>query len=578
MNTSLPPIRLFAVGAALLTLLAAGSTTLTAPRANAATPASPDAHERAAAPGFPPGVLGPLLIAEFEARRGGAEGLRSATQAYIDTARATRDPDLAERATRLATRHNLHALAVDASALWRDLAGERSAAWQYHALALVRSGDLDGAAEALRHVARHPDESDGDSYDQIIAVVNQEQDPERRVRLMEAIADDSPESRFAFARVLARSGQFERGVEMLAILQREAPDEDRYVIAHALLLHGQGKSASALELIAERKQRGPPLGAALLETHAQLLDLAGRREEAAEEYARVLEHEPDDRRTRQALGRLLLEMERFREAREHFDRLRSWPETRDSAWYHLGWIDETLEEPEQAIEAYRRVRHEPYYLNARVRIAILLADLGRLAQARRHLASTWRRAEDEDVHLYLVEARLLSEAELYREAMGVFRDALDAYPGQTDLLYSRAMLAVQHDRLDVAEQDLRSIIAREPNHADALNALGYSLTDRTDRHGEAYELIRRALALEPNKYQIIDSMGWVLYRMGRLTEALEYLRRSYKMEPHPEVAAHLGEVLWMLGNHDEARDIWERALETDPDDKVLQETLHRFGI
>ena len=159
--------------------------------------------------------------------------------------------------------------------------------------------------------------------------------------------------------------------------------------------------------------------------------------------------------------------------------------------------------------------------------------------------------------------------------MALLDAALDAYPAQADLLYARAMVAEELDRLDVLERDLRSIIGRDPNHADALNALGYTLADRTDRLEEAYALLERALDPQADEYHIVDSMGWVLYRMGRYEEAAEHLHRSYAMEPHPEVAAHLGEVLWALGRRDEARAIWNAALQEDPDDEVLVETIER---
>ena len=161
--------------------------------------------------------------------------------------------------------------------------------------------------------------------------------------------------------------------------------------------------------------------------------------------------------------------------------------------------------------------------------------------------------------------------------MAVLDDALDTYPEQADLLYARAMAAERIGRLDILERDLRAIIDRDPDHAEALNALGYTLADRTDRYQEALELVERALALDPDQYHIVDSMGWVLYRLGRHEEAAAHLRRSYEGEPDPVVAAHLGEVLWALGLRDEAREIWDSALEEAPDNEVLLETIERFG-
>ena len=131
-------------------------------------------------------------------------------------------------------------------------------------------------------------------------------------------------------------------------------------------------------------------------------------------------------------------------------------------------------------------------------------------------------------------------------------------------------------RLDLLEKDLRSILEREPDHAQALNALGYTLTDATDRHAEAYELIKKALELRPNDFYILDSMGWVLYRLGRLDEAIEYLRKALNIRQDPEIAAHLGEVLWVRGEREQAKEVWETALQQTPEDTRLLDVIERF--
>ncbi len=133
------------------------------------------------------------------------------------------------------------------------------------------------------------------------------------------------------------------------------------------------------------------------------------------------------------------------------------------------------------------------------------------------------------------------------------------------------------DKLDILEQDLRRIIAKDPEHSQALNALGYTLADRTDRYQEAYELIERALELNPDDFYILDSMGWVLYRLGRHEEAVRYLRRAMAIRPDSEVAAHLGEVLWVMGEKQAAKEIWDTALKTTPDDKRLLNVIERFN-
>ncbi len=157
-------------------------------------------------------------------------------------------------------------------------------------------------------------------------------------------------------------------------------------------------------------------------------------------------------------------------------------------------------------------------------------------------------------------------------------DALGQFPGDMRLLYTRALVAVELDRLDITERDLREVITQDPQNAAALNALGYTLADRTDRFAEAEQLITTAYRLSPDEASIIDSMGWVAYRLGRLAEAEAYLRQAFARDQNAEIAAHLGEVLWVSGNQDAAREVWRAGLEIDPVNEVLAATLSRFGV
>ena len=196
-------------------------------------------------------------------------------------------------------------------------------------------------------------------------------------------------------------------------------------------------------------------------------------------------------------------------------------------------------------------------------------------EARNHLQSIRSRSGQQALVIVQAEGDLLIQAGRYEEAIAVYTEALDdGY--NPDLLYARAMAAEKIGRLDLLEKDLRSILEREPDHAQALNALGYTLTDATDRHAEAYDLIKKALELRPNDFYILDSMGWVLYRLGRLDEAIEYLRKALSIRQDPEIAAHLGEVLWVRGEREQAKEVWETALQQTPEDTRLLDVIERF--
>ena len=556
-------------------VLAAATGALLAAAAPASSAGAPP-REAEALSGFPPGVLGPLLVAEVAALRGDGSDADRATRSYFEAARRHGIPALAERAGSMAAGAERYGLAADAYAEWRRLEPGNRVARPLHALMLVRANRTGEALAALRSIAEHWEGPERSGHDVVVQVLLQEPDTDRRVRLMEAVADAGPESRFALSRVLIGSGEPDRALKILEVLRRERPAEHRYAIAQARLLHGRGELDAALEALAGQETANSADNE-LLRTRARLLASAGHREAAVEDYATLLAHRPDDLDARWEIGRLLMTMERFDAALPHFRELYRWPGWRNGAWYFTGLIDESRAGPDQALRAYRRVREGAYYLSARIRTAELMADKGQFQWARWHLAATPRHVESDDIRLYRAESGLLLRADRPGEALTVLDAALATYPRQDDLLYARAMVAERLDRLDILERDLRAIIARDPDHAEALNALGYTLADRTDRYREALDLVERALDLEPDRSHIIDSMGWVLYRLGRHEEAAEHLRRSYEITPDPVVAAHLGEVLWVLGRREEAREVWDSALDDAPNNEVLLETLERFG-
>ncbi len=213
-----------------------------------------------------------------------------------------------------------------------------------------------------------------------------------------------------------------------------------------------------------------------------------------------------------------------------------------------------------------------------MRTGYVLARMGQLEAAREIFQTVRRDNKSIELRLYLSESDAMRESGNVSEAMEVLNEALRAYPGDHDLLYARALTAERLDRLDLLERDLQTILAEEPDNAHALNALGYSLADRTDRYQEALGYIERALELSPDDAAIIDSMGWVLYRLGRYTDALSFLERAYRMNPDQEIAAHLGEVLWVNGDRERAIAIWEDGLRRVKEAPVVRRTMERFGI
>jgi tetratricopeptide (TPR) repeat protein len=206
----------------------------------------------------------------------------------------------------------------------------------------------------------------------------------------------------------------------------------------------------------------------------------------------------------------------------------------------------------------------------------MLSKNGRMNEALQHLEHLPVTNDQQRTQLIVAEAQLLREAGDYQKAFRLLSSGLDKYPDSPDLLYDRALAAEKIGKTDLMERDLRKLIKLKPDHAHAYNALGYGLAEHTSRLREALELIEKAVALSPNDPYIMDSLGWVHYRLGNLNQGLSYLKQAFGMNQDPEIAAHLGEVLWVQGTKDEAREIWQSALKNHPDNEVLLSTMKKF--
>jgi Flp pilus assembly protein TadD len=232
---------------------------------------------------------------------------------------------------------------------------------------------------------------------------------------------------------------------------------------------------------------------------------------------------------------------------------------------------------QEAIAYYKEITEGELFLPAVARQAELMAMLGDLQGAKSTL-SVLRSSSDPAIleQSWLLEARLFQQFGTSTDALKSLDQAIVALDTSIQIRYAHALLAAELDQIDVAETDLRWVLSEQPEHAAALNALGYTLADKTDRYVEAEELIHRAYALQPDDASITDSMGWVAFRQGRLAEAEEYLSLAWGLDNNPEIAAHLGEVLWLQGKKPEARMIWHKGQGVDADNAVLLETMQRL--
>jgi tetratricopeptide (TPR) repeat protein len=302
-----------------------------------------------------------------------------------------------------------------------------------------------------------------------------------------------------------------------------------------------------------------------------------RIEEAREQFAILVEQDPRDYDIVFSLALLSLEMNMLDEARGYLDRLVVNGQRLDDAHFYLGYINGQQGNSSTAIEHYLRVTSGNNFLQAQRNLTELMVRAGRYPEVKAHLQNVRFRNADYNSPLLTMEANVLIDEGRNEEASILLDTSLEAFPENIQLLFLRSVLSQNRNDLALMEQDLRLIIRLDPSSPIAYNSLGYTLADRTDRYQEAYELIKQAIELAPNDPAIIDSLGWVQYRLGMYEDARRNLERAYELYPDHEVAAHLGEVLWVMGQRSEAQRIWRNALEVEPDSVHIHNAMERLN-
>ena len=516
-----------------------------------------------------------VLVGEVAVQR---EAHDTAFTHYLRAARLSRDPTMAELAARAALSSGNPQDAVLATTLWAELDPVSSRAKQISAYAQIDAGNREAALTDLADLIDLAADR-GHGYMQAAQMLSRVPEPAERVEMMrQLVADDADNADAQYALAMLAAGaddaQAARAHAERAAALRPGWNEPRVFLVR--LLVSEDRRDDAMVVLGDFLAAEPnDLELELL--WAQLHIEAEDYDAALGMFDDILARGPGQPDVLFTAAVLALEIEDADRARAYLTQLRQTGARTNDTAYLLGQAEELAGNKALALDWYAKVRGENA-TNARVRIAGIHADRGEVPQAREILQQLRDQYPADVTTFYLIEGELLRERDLEQQAIAVYSAALDQAPDNPDLLYARAMLAVGMDRVDLLEQDLRRILTADPDHVDALNALGYTLADRTDRFSEAQSLIERALQLRPDEPAILDSMGWVLYRMGNAKDAEPYLRQALEGVFDAEIAAHLGEVLWVLDKQDEARDVWERALAEDPKHEYLLRTMGRHRI
>ena len=522
---------------------------------------------------FTQDTLYSLLVAELAGQRNRFD---IALANYTDQAEKTQDPGVSERAYRIAEYLGADEPALDSALIWAKNDPQNLDAQRAAAIQLARAGRYDDSMTYMEKVLQ----GQGDTHFDFLALSAAETDQSTRDGLMQSFDrllvkyPDNSQLVFGKALLLNQDGKSQEALDLLEAHPAQN-GEIAPILLRARLLQALDRGPEALPLL-RGAIRDNPDDKRLRLTYARTLVEQDRMADAKAEFLSLVQQYPDDDESRYSLALVCLEMKDWDEAEVYLRELIERDSNVDAAHLNLGRIAEERHDPAGALREYALVGTGPDYLPAQLRQADILIANGRGTEASRLLVEAREAQPDMAVQLYLIESESYSNNNKDAQADQVLQQALTRYPDDLNLLYTRAMLAEKRDDLPLMEKDLRAIIAREPENAMALNALGYTLADRTTRYAEAKALIDKAHQLTPDDPAVLDSMGWINYRLGNLDAAENYLRQAFTRFPDHEVAAHLGEVLWANGKRREARQVWAKGFEAQADSPILRKTLLRL--
>lgn len=516
-----------------------------------------------------------LLVAEIAAQR---DQLGVTLLNYIDQAQATRDLGVIKRALN-AAQYVKDAEAVQQLALlWADVDPSDPQPHQILAYQFTMQKNFaDAMAQVDQLIAMN-----ADSRVEALAIGSlqlSDEDKNEILSLYEQLSSKHPQNndiRYSKAIVLRGLKRLDEASDLL----KEVMNHDKdFEPAHLLLinvLYEKGEKAEA-EKLARDSFKKFPRNQSIGRIYATIL-IDQRKLNAAESvFEDMIETFPDITALRLSVALVKLENDKEEEATNLLLELRDAGLHQNESNYYLGRVAEKNEQFDQAIEYYSSVTDGPHFESALQHMSFLLVQQNRLADANNLFASLREGFPARANQFWRIQFDVLNKAEKNTEAMEVLNQALTSFPEDNSLRYARAMLREQNGDSAGMEADLLSVLEREPNNPVALNALGYTLADRNERLNEALIMIGTALSLDKNNPAILDSMGWVLYRLGKVKEALVFLVQSYDLNKDPEIAAHLAEVLMVTGQTREAKIIMTRAYRSQPEHRVLNETIKRVA-
>ncbi|MFA5825218.1 MAG: tetratricopeptide repeat protein [Gallionellaceae bacterium] len=520
-------------------------------------------------------VLYEFLLGDIALQRGRPE---LAAQAYWDLAKTTRDPRVARRAAQLAFESRQMDKSLEAFALWQELEPSAPLAKQMLVTLLLSGGKLQEARPHVESWLAADPKNAGYIFMQIYSLLMRSTNKAAALDWLVDVARPYPkvaEAHWAVAQIAAAANNNKLALDEIHLALQLRTEWDMAVVFEAQLLMPTAPE-KALELL--RNFLSPrPSNKDVRLFYARALLEQKRYGESRVQFQQLLAGNQENIELAFAIALLSLQMgELDRAEKELQETLSKGKKDAGTVHYYLAQLNEAKKDDIAALAQYHQVLDGEYVYAARLREAYLLNKAGKLNEARTALKSAPATSNQQRVTVILIEAQMLREAKQFDASYRILTEALEKLPNHPQLLFEAAMAADKLGKPELFEQLLRKLLQVAPDHAQANNALGYSFLERNVRLEEGMQLVEKAYQLAPDDAAITDSVGWGYYRQGKLDKSLEFLRRAFATTPDPEIAAHLGEVLWVQGSKDEARKVWQDTLKAHPDSESLRVLIKRF--
>ena len=534
-------------------------------------------QEKLVVAGLSQDLIYEYLLGDIAARRGDPV---TAAGAMARAAELSSNLEITLRAFSMSMEAGRYEQALELSELLAsidsDYPGERALALRLQALmALDREEDVFHTLVAL--IDTLPDQAELPQY--IAQTLGRTPEPGRWLALIERVAihfEDNPWTQLSAGWLAYRADDGDRAQAALDRALVLKPGWEEVALLKFSHLRQNDDHGPVAAFAIDFLDRYPDLVRLRL-AYGRLLAEWNDNLAALSQFEKLLEFDPRNIDALYAAGILSQGLAFLDQAKTYFETLLEHYPQEDRSRLYLGQILSEQGEYDDALDLLREIVSADLYFDVQIRVGFVLADADRIQEALRHLADVTPKSQDEQVRIYLAREQVLRDSGQPEQALELLSAALIDIPDHPDLLYARGLVTAIMDRVAEHERDMRRLIEIDPENAHAYNALGYTLADKTDRLAEALELIEKALALLPGDPFILDSLGWVHYRRGDLDLALEYLRLAMDQRPDAEIAAHLGEVLWQLGDKDQAIAAWQDGKQADPDNPVLKDTMRKFG-